>query len=306
MDGDATLTFLTQRTWFRVLVSKGSKLIELRQKFMVDIRQVALRIDGRAGRKIRRRAVYVNNFPEESGKFLNIFLAYRNTRCVAVTAVRKEQRFTAFQTLIDIEIGNAPPRSLADTILEADQYGWPSETIDHPRCNDTDDPGVPVGRGKNQRSYLSGFELVSDLFEKLIENHLLHSLSFPVESVQFPGQFISLRPILRQKEFYCYLRRGNATGCVDPGNQGEGSFTGIDHLVLHSGYHLQCTDTDPSVLCHKIQADSREYAVFVHKRRYVANGAKSNKIKVFLQIGIRVLLPETVLPQGASESDQES
>jgi len=40
---------------------------------MVDVRQLALRIDGRAGRKINNWAVDVNNFLESSRELSNIF-----------------------------------------------------------------------------------------------------------------------------------------------------------------------------------------------------------------------------------------
>ena len=48
-----------------------------------------------------------------------------------MAAIRKEQRFAAFQALIDIEISNATSRPLTNTFFQADQYGRPSETIDH-------------------------------------------------------------------------------------------------------------------------------------------------------------------------------
>src|SRR4030067_1698011 len=147
--------------------------------------------------------------------------------------------------------------------------------------------------------------MVPNLFDNLIENHLFQSLPFPVEPVQLPGQFFGLHRIFRQEELYGLLCRINSSGSVDPGDQRKGGPVGIDHLVIDSRNQLQSAQTDPLALGHQFEPYFGKYAIFIHKRRNITDGPERHKIKVFPEIGIAIILPESFPPQGAAEGNKK-
>ena len=75
--------------------------------------------------------------------------------------------------------------------------------------------------------------------------------------------------------------------------------------MIDSRNQLQSAQTDPLALGHQFEPYFGKYAIFIHKRRNITDGPERHKIKVFPEIGIGIILPESFPPQGAAEGNKK-
>ena len=96
-----------------------------------------------------------------------------------------------------------------------------------------------------------------------MEDSLLEGLALAVEAVEKRGGLPGLRFVFRQKQVDGLLRRGDASGGVDAGDEAVGRLRRIDHLVIQGADRLERDQSDTPALRDQIEADACKNAIFV-------------------------------------------
>ncbi|OQC53524.1 MAG: hypothetical protein BWX55_01037 [Deltaproteobacteria bacterium ADurb.Bin022] len=213
--------------------------------------------------------------------------------------------FALLNAFVDVETGNAAPRTLTHAVDDTDDKSRAIKKFNQTRRHDSNHPRMPFIGGENEGIHFFQGTVFADHFQNVAQYFFLHQLAMAIVGIKLFGQRPRFRQIVGQKQFNGVGGGGDASGGVDPGNQGKGSLERIDDLIIHPADFLERLDARAAALGDQLQADFGEDSVFVRQWSDVANRSQRNDIQIFSEIRIMVVFPEAFLVQSAAQSDEK-
>ena len=199
----------------------------------------------------------------------------------AVAAVATEVLGGCVEGGDQVEAGDAPGGALGSIAVDREQDRGPEVALDHPRCGDADDAGVPSLAGQDQRgSVPQGLRQSRAGALCPLHHLLLGPAALGVGPIELVGDRGGAIAVIGEHQLDPGVRPVEAPGGVDAWGESEAEGAGVDGLRIDGGRGHQGAQPDSGAVAHEPEALAHQAAVLADQGDHVRDGRQRHHVEV--------------------------